>query len=173
MIMDAKTARVLVTLMAVSAAVGLVYAIRKTLVIFLFAILLAYFLDPAIAWVQRASPLSKQKRAPAIAQVYLALGIVVGAFILWAGPVLIAQVEVLGNNLPSLLDYLTTAVGCGFCSYRRGRNSRSGGCVSVYSGHGGNTNHLEVVAALFGIVSNLLSHSRINIQTWLLRSRRA
>ena len=108
MIMDAKTARVLVTLVAFSAAVGLVYAIRKTLVIFLFAILLAYFLDPAIAWVQRASPLSKQKRAPAIAQVYLALGIVVGAFLLWVGPVLIAQGEVLGNNLPSLLDNLTT-----------------------------------------------------------------
>ena len=108
MIMDARTARVLVTLVAFSAAVGLVYAIRKTLVIFLFAILLAYFLDPAIAWVQRASPLSKQKRAPAIAQVYLALGIVVGAFLLWVGPVLIAQGEVLGNNLPSLLDNLTT-----------------------------------------------------------------
>jgi predicted PurR-regulated permease PerM len=108
MILDVRTARVVITLMVFGVAAALLYAARKTLVVFLFAILFAYLLDPAVAWVQHASPLSKQKRALAIAQVYAALGIVLGAILIWIGPPLISQGEALGRTLPSLLDKLTT-----------------------------------------------------------------
>ena len=108
MILDVRTARVVATLLAFGVAGVMLYTARKTLVVVLFAILFAYLLDPAVTWVQRSSPLSRQKRAWAIAQVYAALAIVLGAVFLWIGPLLVSQGEALGRTLPSLLDKVTT-----------------------------------------------------------------
>jgi len=108
MILDVRTARVLVTLLAFGVAGVLLYTARKTLVVVLFAILFAYLLDPAVTWIQDISPISRQKRTWAIAQVYAALAIVLGAVFLWIGPLLVSQVEALGRTLPSLLDKVTT-----------------------------------------------------------------
>src|ERR1700732_5469501 len=108
MILDVRTARVVITLMLFGVAAALLYAARKTLAVFLFAILFSYLLDPAVAWVQHASPLSKQKRVLAIVQVYAALAIALGGFVLWIGPQLVSHGEALGSTLPSLLDKVTT-----------------------------------------------------------------
>lgn len=108
MILDVRTARVVVTLLAFGVAGVLLYTARKTLVVVLFAILFAYLLDPAVTWVQHISPVSRRKRTWAVAQVYAALAIVLGAVFLWIGPLLVSQGEALGRTLPSLLDKVTT-----------------------------------------------------------------
>jgi predicted PurR-regulated permease PerM len=108
MILDVRTARVLVTLLAFGVAGVLLYTVRKTLVVVLFAILFAYLLDPAVTWVQHTSPFFKEKRTWAIAQVYVALAIVLGAVFVWIGPLLASQGEALGRTMPSLLDKVTT-----------------------------------------------------------------
>ncbi len=63
MILDRRASRVVITLMLFGVAAALLYAARKTLAVFLFAILFSYLLDPAVVWVQHASRLSKQNRA--------------------------------------------------------------------------------------------------------------
>jgi predicted PurR-regulated permease PerM len=94
--------------MAIGIAAALLYAARKTLIVFLLAILCAYLLDPAIEWVHNVSPLSRQNRALAIGQVYVALAIVLGTILFWLGPLLISEGKDLGKTLPSLLDKITT-----------------------------------------------------------------
>lgn len=108
MILDLRTARVVITLILFGVAAALLYSARRTLAVFLFAILFSYLLDPAVAWVQHVSPFSKEKRVLAIVQVYVALAIMLGAILLWIGPQLVSQGEALGRNLPSLLDKVTT-----------------------------------------------------------------
>ena len=54
MILDVRTARVVVTLLAFGVSGALLYTARKTLVLILFAILFAYLLDPAVTSVQRS-----------------------------------------------------------------------------------------------------------------------
>src|SRR5579859_132986 len=97
MILDVRTARVIVTLLAFGVAGILLYTARKTLVVVLFAILFAYLLDPLVTWVQHNSPVSRQKRTWAIAQVYAALAIVLGAVFLWMGPLLVSQGRLLAE----------------------------------------------------------------------------
>ena len=108
MILDVRTARVVITLMLFGVAAALLYSARRTLTVFLFAILFSYLLDPAVVWVQHVSPFSKEKRVLAIVQVYVALAIMLGAIFLWIGPRLVSQGEDFGRNLPSLLDKVTT-----------------------------------------------------------------
>ena len=62
MILDIKTARIVITLMLFGLAAALLYSARRTLTVFLFAILFSYLLDPAVVWVQHVSPFSKEKR---------------------------------------------------------------------------------------------------------------
>jgi len=48
-LIDTRTTRVLFTVLVFALALGFLYAARRTLIAFLFAILLAYLIDPAIA----------------------------------------------------------------------------------------------------------------------------
>lgn len=102
---DVRTFRVLVTLLLTVAFLGFLYLARRTLTVFLFAILFAYILEPLLPQIQRRLHLT---RGRAIAVLYVAIGI--GVFVLFAvvGPKIVHQAEHLAGVLPKLSERVTT-----------------------------------------------------------------
>jgi predicted PurR-regulated permease PerM len=80
----------------------------KVLVAFMFAIFLAYLLDPLVSFAERKSPLSRGSRGRAIAQVYIGLGIVIAVLIIVAGPKLQSEGRRLINAIPTWIGQLSS-----------------------------------------------------------------
>jgi predicted PurR-regulated permease PerM len=97
---DPKTARILCTTLIFALGLAFLHAARETLVLFLFAILFAYFVAPLVSGLEK--PL--RGRIPAIAVVYLLLiALLVGlGFLL--GPKIASEGKALGTSLPALLS---------------------------------------------------------------------
>lgn len=96
---DAKTARVLVTILVFAAIFGFLWAARETLTLFLFAVLFAYFLEPLVARFE--APL--RGRGKAILVVYLLLGVVLAALGFIVGPRISGEGRSLAGIMPSLI----------------------------------------------------------------------
>lgn len=97
---DAKTARVLCTILIFALALAFLRGARETLTLFLFAILFAYFVDPLVSRLEK--PL--HGRMKAIGAVYLLLiALLVGVGFL-AGPKIAGEGTALATGLPNLLD---------------------------------------------------------------------
>lgn len=99
-ILDSRTSRVLFTALLFALGLGFLYAARRTLILFLFAILFAYLIDPAVARVQKLV----RSRPRAIAVIYLLLLVALGLFVLFAGPRISRQSARLGESLPGLME---------------------------------------------------------------------
>jgi predicted PurR-regulated permease PerM len=101
---DAKTARVLFTILVFVLFLAFLRGARETLTLFLFAILFAYLVDPVISYLQR--PLHGRMKAIA-AFYFLFTGILlcVGFFI---APHVLGEARSLVTNLPALVDRLIT-----------------------------------------------------------------
>lgn len=99
-ILDSRTSRVLVTLLLFALGLGFLYAARRTLILFLFAIFFAYLINPAVARLQKLV----RGRACAIAVIYLLLLLAVGLFFAVAGPRISRQSARLGEAFPGLME---------------------------------------------------------------------
>ncbi|MFZ0479717.1 MAG: AI-2E family transporter [Terriglobales bacterium] len=100
MIFDSRTSRILLTALLFALGLGFLYTARRTLILFLFAILFAYLIDPAVARVQKIV----RSRSRAIAVIYLLLVVALALFVLLAGPRISRQSARLGENLPTLME---------------------------------------------------------------------
>ena len=105
---DKQTARALTTILIFAAIGAFCYAAWKVLAAFLFAIFLAYLLDPLVSLVEGKSKLSAGSRSRAIAQVYLGLGIIFAVLIIVAGPKLQSEGKRLTNAAPVWMEQLTS-----------------------------------------------------------------
>lgn len=105
---DGRTVRVLLTAIAFAAVGAFCYGAWKVIVAFLFAIFLAYLLEPLVSLVQRRSPLSRRSRGWAILQVYVVLGILLALLFLFAGPKLVNEGQRLAREVPVWMDQLTS-----------------------------------------------------------------
>ena len=65
--LDARAARVTWTVLVFAAALGLVYLLRKPLLLFVFSLFFAYLIFPVVRVVQRWLPRSSAHLAVAIA----------------------------------------------------------------------------------------------------------
>jgi predicted PurR-regulated permease PerM len=99
-IIDSRTTRVLLTASLFALGIGFVYAARRTLILFLFAILFAYLINPAVARLARLV----RRRGWAIAIIYLLLLIGLAIFGFLVGPRIVRQSAKLGESLPGLMD---------------------------------------------------------------------
>src|ERR1700743_53451 len=70
---DRKTASVLLTSLLFAIVLAIFYVARTVIVIFAFAILFAYLLNPIVRFLQRHSLLFKNLRGPHVLEAYLAL----------------------------------------------------------------------------------------------------
>jgi predicted PurR-regulated permease PerM len=98
-LLDSRTSRVLLTILAFAAVLGFAWKARATLVVFLFAIFFAYLIDPIVEWVSRRV---KGSRGKAILAVYVALLIVLGIVGFFVGPRIVAQAQHLAQTVPDL-----------------------------------------------------------------------
>ncbi len=102
---DPRTGRVLLTILIVAAALAFVYAARRMLITFLFAIFFAYLIDPLVSYVQRWV---KGSRGKAIAIVYAAVFAGIALFLLALGSRLWHEASHLGRQLPALYQKLAS-----------------------------------------------------------------
>lgn len=99
-ILDSRTSRVLFTVLLFALGLGFLYAARRTLIIFLFAVFFAYLINPAVGRLDKLV----RGRGRAIAVIYLLLLVALGLVVFFAGPRISRQSARLGQALPGLVD---------------------------------------------------------------------
>jgi len=99
---DARTARVLVTVLLFALALGFLYVARATLIAFLFAIFFAYLMSPLVNRLEKLL----HGRGLAIAVIYSLLLVLVVVFFVVVGPKVTREGARLGQSLPDLLTRL-------------------------------------------------------------------
>jgi predicted PurR-regulated permease PerM len=95
---DARTARVLITVLLFALGLGFLYVARQTLMAFLFAIFFAYLISPLVSNLEKFL----HGRVLAIAVIYLLLLGVVVVFFISMGPRIGRESARLGQSLPAL-----------------------------------------------------------------------
>jgi predicted PurR-regulated permease PerM len=99
---DARTARVLVTVLLFALGLGFLYVARATLIAFLFAIFFAYLMSPLVNRLEKLL----HGRGLAIAVIYSLLLVLVVVFFVVVGPKVTREGARLGQSLPDLLTRL-------------------------------------------------------------------
>jgi predicted PurR-regulated permease PerM len=104
-ILDSRTSRVLFTAFLFAVGLGFLYAARRTLILFLFAIFFAYLINPAVGRLEKLV----HSRVWSITIIYflLLLGLAVFGFLV--GPRIARQSARLGESLPVLMDKAGTS----------------------------------------------------------------
>ncbi len=95
---DARTARVLITVLLFALGLGFLYVARQTLMAFLFAIFFAYLMSPLVSRLEKVL----HGRVRAIAIIYLLLLGIVVLFFISMGPRIGREGARLGQSLPAL-----------------------------------------------------------------------
>jgi predicted PurR-regulated permease PerM len=104
LLVDSRTARVIVTVLLFALALGFLYVARATLIAFLFAIFFAYLISPLVSHLERLL----KGRGRAIAVIYALLIALVVVFFVLVGPMVTREGAKLGQSLPGLLNQLSS-----------------------------------------------------------------
>src|SRR5271170_7822482 len=99
-ILDSRTSRVLLTAFLFAVGLGFLYAARRTLILFLFAIFFAYLINPAVLRLEKLF----RSRIWAITAIYLLLVVALALLGFLVGPRITRQSSRLGASLPGLMD---------------------------------------------------------------------
>jgi predicted PurR-regulated permease PerM len=103
-LIDARTSRVLFTVLLFALALGFLYIARRTLIAFLFAVFFAYLVDPAVSRVEKWV----RGRGRAIALIYLLLVALLITFFFFVGPQIGRQGQRLSESVPKLLETVSS-----------------------------------------------------------------
>jgi len=104
--LDDRTGNVLATITLFAAVAAIAYVAHATIVVFVLALLLAYLLEPLVAWVERRLPQRLSSRTRAIAVVYLAAAALAAGAAYAMGPAIAAQWRRLAGAPPDVLARL-------------------------------------------------------------------
>jgi len=153
---DARTFRVLTTVLLFALGLGFLYVARQTLIAFLFAIFFAYLMSPLVSNLEKIL----HGRARAIAVIYvLMLGLVV-VFFVSMGPRIGRESARLGQSLPALAQ-LSSGQIAEQLGQQHGWNSRFVDLVRDYL-----ASHSDEIAKLAQSVG--LRVADVAKQAWLL-----
>ena len=103
-LLDARTSRVLFTLIVFALGFGFLYFARHTLVAFLFAIFFAYLVDPLVAKLEKLV----RGRGRAIAIIYLLFALLLGLFFSFVGPRIAREGARFGQSVPLLIEKVSS-----------------------------------------------------------------
>lgn len=105
---DRRTADVVLTIIFFAVLLAIVYAARAVIVIFCFAILFAYLIDPVVRFLHRHSLLFKNLRGPHVAEAYLVLLVFIGLVVHSLAPGSLAGTVKVLQQLPIWSERLST-----------------------------------------------------------------
>lgn len=105
---DRRTVNVLSTILLFAVVLALVYIARGVLVVFAFAILLAYLIDPVVRFIQRHSFLFRNLRGPHVAEAYLFFLILIPLVIHVVAPGSLAKTTKLARQIPEFVSGVST-----------------------------------------------------------------
>ena len=103
-LIDGRTTRVLFTVLLFALGLGFLYAARRTLIAFLFAVFFAYLVYPAVSRIQHWT----KRRGVAIAIIYALIVIFLGTFFFFVGPKIGRETQKLTQALPALLERVSS-----------------------------------------------------------------
>ena len=99
--LEARTARAAWTVLVMAAALGLVYLLRRALLLLAFSLFFAYLISPLVTAAQRGLGL-RRRRALAVALVYLVLLLALAGAGAGVGPRLRDELTNLAQKLPAM-----------------------------------------------------------------------
>ena len=105
---DRRTAQVLMTTLLFAVILSIIYIARGVVIIFTFAILFAYLIDPLVRFLQRHSLFFRNLRGPHVLEVYLALLILLVVAVHAAAPGFVGKAGKLFKEVPAMVDGLAT-----------------------------------------------------------------
>jgi len=105
---DRRTAEVFLTVLFFLVLLTVVYAARRVIVIFIFAILFAYLINPVVRFLQSHSLFFKDLRGPHIAEAYLACVILIVLLVHALAPGLLKEKGKYLSEIPASLDRIGT-----------------------------------------------------------------
>ena len=103
-LLDSRAAKVLVTSFLFVLGLGFLYLAYHTLMAFLFAILLAYLINPAVSHIERWT----RSRGIAIALMYLVVVALLVVFFVFIGPGLARQAQRLAQATPGFIENISS-----------------------------------------------------------------
>ncbi|MGC1968646.1 MAG: AI-2E family transporter [Candidatus Acidiferrales bacterium] len=105
---DRRTVNVLCTILLFTVVLAIVYVARGVLVIFTFAILFAYLIDPIVRFLQRHSFIFRNLRGPHVAEAYLCLLVLIPLTIHFVAPGSLGQTTKLAKQMPAFVAEIST-----------------------------------------------------------------
>src|SRR6201994_4612931 len=105
---ERRTVDILLTTALLAAAGVAVYCARRVILVFIFAILFAYLIDPVVKFLQRHSLFFRNLRGPAVVEVYLAFVLLIALAGCRFAPSLARSTTRVLDDSPALLNSLST-----------------------------------------------------------------
>jgi predicted PurR-regulated permease PerM len=105
---DRRIADILLTILFFAVVCATVYTARRIILIFVLAVFFAYLIDPVVKFLQRHSLFFRNLRGPAVVEVYLVFVILIAALGYSFAPGLARNTVRLLDEVPVLLDGLST-----------------------------------------------------------------
>ena len=102
------------------------YCTRRIVLVFLFAIFFAYLIDPVVKFLQRHSLFFKDLRGPAVVEVYLAFVFLIVLVAYSFAPGLARNAVKLLDQMPVVLDRLSTGEIAGDLTGKYGWSNGAG-----------------------------------------------
>jgi predicted PurR-regulated permease PerM len=105
---DRRTVNVLCTILLFTVVLAIVYVARGVLVVFTFAILFAYLIDPVVRFLQSHSLIFRNLRGPHVAETYLFLLILIPLTIHFLVPGSLGKTTKFAKQIPALVADIST-----------------------------------------------------------------
>jgi len=107
-LLDRRTARILLTIVVFSLVLAILYAARTVVIIFTFAILFAYLINPVVRFLQRHSLFFKNLRGPHVVEAYLAFIVLLALVFHGLAPEFHKHPSRFMNQMTGLADRVST-----------------------------------------------------------------
>src|SRR5438477_13138164 len=117
--LDVRTARAVWTILVIAGGIALAYALRKPILLFVFALFFAYLVFPLVAFFERRIP-GRAARPLAIGIVYVVLLLAIVGVATSVGPRLTEEVSLLAHRAPEMAQQVASGRIVGNALLRRG-----------------------------------------------------
>lgn len=105
---DRRTVNILCTILAFALVLAIIYVARSVFVIFAFAILFAYLIDPFVRFIQSHSFVFRNLRGPHVAEAYLCLLIAIPVTIHFVAPGSLGKTTRLVKQAPAFVQDISS-----------------------------------------------------------------